>query len=363
MPVKIVSGNLAFERAVDDIVRLGKRCLIVTSCSAAVRSGALEDVTAGLKRASIEFQIYDKIESNPRTAVCRDAGAAARAFGADFLIGIGGGSPLDAAKAAAVYAVDESIAADDIFTLDARALRPLPTVLVGTTAGTGSEVTGVSVLTTESGRKKSVSGAAYYGSIAVCDPKYTVSMPIGESVSTALDAFCHAAESFLSERADCLSELYAEKALPMVWSGLTQFYEQGQTPDMAGRESLLYGSIFAGLAINYTGTLFPHTLGYVLTEQKQIPHGRACAAFMPPLIDRYEKFALKKLMRLYGLLNTDREELLRIVGTLADVHVRFGKRELQALAKERYHAPINAFLRTPGGFDAKDAVEALYRLA
>lgn len=362
MPVKIISGSSSIKKAETDIKQLGKKALIVTGGCSAIKSGALHDLLACLEANQIEYQIYNKITQNPSTGSCREAGQLAGNIGADFLIGIGGGSPLDATKAAAIYAANEAMKQEDIYGDLTNLKSPLPTVLLGTTAGTGSEVTGVSVLTNEEGRKKSASGPAFYAKLAICDPKYTYSLPYKETVSTALDAFSHAMESYLSEKSNNLSELYALKAISLVWDGLVALFKKTTPPEEAVREKLFIGSIFAGLAINITGTLFPHTLGYFLTEQKKIPHGRACTAFMPVLLEKYEKYALKKMMLLFGYLNTDKEEMLHIINGLTNVQVKFGSRELRNLAKSRYQMPINAFLRTPGGFTAEDAVQAFLTL-
>ncbi|MBR1811355.1 MAG: iron-containing alcohol dehydrogenase [Clostridia bacterium] len=362
MPVRVISGKNALEKAAGEIAVLGARCLIVTGGSAAQKSGALADTVALLTSLHISYAIFDQIGQNPLTAVCCAAGAAARAMQADFLIGIGGGSPLDATKAAALYASNPEISDNEIYARRGQMRPPIPYVLIGTTAGTGSEVTGVSVLTnTENGRKKSISGALCYARLAICDPKYTESAPYGVTVSTALDAFAHAAESYLSTASNRLSEGYALQALPMVWNGLKFIYETKKTPDAALREQLYYGSIFAGLAINITGTLFPHTVGYLLTEQRGIPHGRACTAFAPALFDIYERRASDKLQTLLRRLDTEKETLLAVIDALTDVHVSFTPEELSA-EQARFTGKINNFLRTPGGFTAADALAALAAL-
>ena len=201
MPARIFSGAGCLRAHADALLLLGKKCLIVTGGSSAKKSGALFDASAVLDELKIEYGVFDKIGENPLTRSCHDAGAAARGLGAEFIIGIGGGSPLDAAKAVAIYASNEELSPSDIY-LRKYKNAPLPVVLIGTTSGTGSEVTGVSVLTnSDTGYKKSISGPDCYSVISFCDYKYTCSMPMSVTVSTALDAFCHAWSHFSRHQA------------------------------------------------------------------------------------------------------------------------------------------------------------------
>ena len=359
MPVEIFCGEKSIEGAGDRIAALGKKALIVTGGTSAVKSGALADVIRLLGERGISYRIFDKIEPNPRTATCHAAGREARAFGAAFLIGIGGGSPLDAAKAIGWYAANEALAPDDIYGSRSGWRAPLPSVLVGTTAGTGSEVTGVSVLTGENGRKKSISGFGCYGTIAVCDYRYTFSVPYGATVSTALDAFAHATESYFANNANTLSESYALAALPPVWEGLTALCRTGRLPDAELREKLYIGSLFAGLAINITGTLFPHSVGYILTEARGLPHGRATAAFAPLLFARVGRFAPKKAQTIFSLLDSDERTVTAVLRELTGSWQPFSPEEARALASRwENDVPAN-FTRSPGSFTAADGARAL----
>lgn len=361
LPVKIVSGKGAAEKAAGEISKLGKRCLIMTGGSSASKSGALVDAERILNENGILYSVFDKTEQNPLTSTCKEAGKHAYKFGADFLMGIGGGSPLDAVKAAAFFAANPNLEPDEIYSDRSLLAPPLPTVLIGTTAGTGSEVTGVSVLTDSTGKKKSISGADCYGRIAVCDYTYTLSLPYSVTVSTALDAFAHETESFLSLKANTISEMYALKGLELTYCGLDLLCKTKALPDEALREQLYYGSIFAGLAINITGTLFPHTLGYYLTEKRNIPHGRACTAFTPAVFDRYEKYAPEKLKTIENLLGRDKREILETVKILTNVKESISYEEAKQTAESRT-GTVNNFVRTPAGFTPEDEINAMLSL-
>lgn len=145
MPVNIWGGKNSLQNNKNIFLSLGKKCLIVTGKTSGKKSGALDELIDIFNEFHIEYTMFDEITENPLTKTCCDGGKVAREFGADFVVGIGGGSPLDASKAVCVYATNPHIVNDDIYT--AKVLNePLPLVVIGTTSGTGSEVSGVSVL-------------------------------------------------------------------------------------------------------------------------------------------------------------------------------------------------------------------------
>ena len=137
MPVNILGGKNALEKNKNIFSSLGQRCLMVTGKSSAEKSGALGDIKKIFDELGIEYEIFNKITENPLTTDCLAGGKAARDMKADFVVGIGGGSPLDAAKAVCVYAANPHIVDDGIYTQSV-VHTPLPLVLTGTTAGTGS---------------------------------------------------------------------------------------------------------------------------------------------------------------------------------------------------------------------------------
>lgn len=359
MPVRVFGGKGTVLNHRDAFKKYGSKCLIVCGGSSAKLSGALGDVISALEGNEIQFTVCDFITQNPKVSDCHKAGELARNFGAEFIIGIGGGSQLDASKAVAVYAANESFLAEDIYTKPVR--TPLPVILVGTTAGTGSEVTGVSVLTRESGKKKSVGGENYYAKLAFADPSYTYSVPYEFTVSTAVDAFSHAVESLFSNRADSNSEIYAQKAVKPIWECLKHFSSEHTLPSEEVRDTLYYSSLFAGMALNLTGTCFPHTLGYTLTEDYALPHGLACAAFLPAFVKRASEYKNELAQNFLSSLNTDYSEFEKVIFSLVDIKsIKMQKEQITAYC-ENWHRVKN-FDNTPGGFSAEDAEKLLTEL-
>lgn len=287
MPTRIIWGRGCVEKNADKLA-LGKKALIVCGKSSARASGALADVTSALDSLEIGYEIFDKIVENPPVEVCYEGGRKAIAYGADFVIGIGGGSPLDAAKAVAAYAADPELGMMDIFTANIE--RVLPIAAIPTTAGTGSEVDQASVLTIGSGKiKKSFKARDTFPKVAFLDAKYTETMNREYTVSTALDAFCHCVESYLSPKSTTISRMFAMRGAQLIYGALGDIAEMDRNVDLRlisnQREPLLAGACMGGIAIGTTGTGFNHPLGYNLTLYKNIPHGRACAAFMGEYFD------------------------------------------------------------------------------
>ena len=279
MPVKLITGPGCVRAAAKELAKLGKTCLIVTGRTSAKVSGALQDVTDTLDSNGQGWLLFDEIGQNPRLTDCMAAAEKAIAAGADFILGIGGGSALDAAKCIAVLAANPGMTQAQLYAFD-WANTPLKTVAVGTTAGTGSEVTKVSVVTTPDGRKKSFHHEAIFPALSLGDPTYTMSLPPVVTCATAVDVLAHCAESFFSRSANHISRCYAVEGIRLLLPVFRMMAEHGcEDLDYDTREKLYCASLYGGLAINVTGTCFPHTMGYLLTETFGIPHGTACAVF------------------------------------------------------------------------------------
>ena len=279
-PVRILSGPGVL-RDFRGFGEFGRKALIVCGRSGARLCGALADAEAALSACGVAYEIFDRVEPNPLAATCHAGGAAARAAGADFVVGIGGGSPLDAAKAVAAFAANPDFAPEDVY---ARPRKPaLPILAVGTTAGTGSEVTPYSILTLPSiENKKSFAGDDLYPKIAFLDPAYTLSLPLGQTYATATDALCHAVEGYFMKKANPVSDALAEGCIPLLTGGMRAVLAGDL--GLETREKLLYASTMAGMVISRTGTGFVHSTGYMLTYWHGLPHGHANAHFLADFV-------------------------------------------------------------------------------
>lgn len=316
MPVKLVTGAGCVHASAKELAKLGNLCLIVTGKKSAKASGAFQDVTDTLANNGQRWVLFDEIGQNPKLADCMAAAEKAIAAGADFILGIGGGSALDAAKCIAVLAANPGLTQAQLYAFD-WANKPLKIVAVGTTAGTGSEVTKVSVITTPDGRKKSFHHEAIFPALSLGDPRYTMSVPPMVTRGTMVDVLAHCAESFFSRSANHISRCYAVEGIRLLLPVLRWMAEHDWNElDYDTRETLYCASIYGGLAINVTGTCFPHTMGYLLTEEFGIPHGTACAVFQKEFY-AYNKAVVPQLAQEFlDRIGCGEEEYLELIGKL-----------------------------------------------
>lgn len=272
MPTRIVMGANCVQESAQLVQPLGRKALIVTGSSSAKRNGSLDDVQAMLAQNKQDSVIYDRVEPNPSIACAYDGADLARKHQVDFIIAIGGGSPMDAAKAIAILA-RQDLPEDQLFT-GPYSEDVLPMVHIPTTSGTGSEVTPYAILTNDSIQSKSnMATPLIFPRLALLDARYTRDLPLTTTVNTALDALSHCIEGYLSIRSSPWSDLVAREGIGMIASCFAGL-RTGQL-DQPAREKLLYASMLGGVVIAQTGTIVVHALGYSLTYFKDIDHGRA----------------------------------------------------------------------------------------
>jgi len=276
LPTRVFSGTDCLKTHADTLATLGTKALIVTGKNSAKTTGAGPDVEAALASQGIPFVLYDGIPPNPGFKEVREAAALARSEGVDFIVGIGGGSPLDAAKAIAILAVNDLD--DEAIFLPPFPRQPLPLAAVPTTAGTGSEVTPYSILTNDKLQSKSnISHESLFPRLAFLDARYTRGLPRTVTVNTALDALSHLVEGYLAVRATPLSQSFALQGLALLGPALKALAAEPGLPSPGLRETLLLASTTAGMVIAHTGTTAVHALGYSLTYFRNVDHGRANA--------------------------------------------------------------------------------------
>ncbi|MBQ8002395.1 MAG: iron-containing alcohol dehydrogenase [Clostridia bacterium] len=288
MPTKVIVGENSVKENAGELV-LGTKCMIVTGKTSGAKSGALGDVTDVLKDMGIEYLVYDCIGNNPTIEECVEGGKAAREFGADFLIGIGGGSPLDACKAIAVYAVNEPIEGSDfemhdIFKGNFKT-KPLPMAAIPTTAGTGSETTPYSILTLHKiNNKQSFSHPDVFYKVAFLDGRYTVNLPLQIARNTAIDAMSHLLEGFTDKKSSPASDYIALEGLRIIGKYVDNLRNGNFTASIC--TDLLWAATLGGIVISQTGTTIVHSMGYALTYHKDIPHGMANGLLLGEYLER-----------------------------------------------------------------------------
>ena len=311
MPTRLFTGNDCIAQHADALRAQGSRCIIVTDKHAAKASGALDDVERALDGCGISYDVWDGVTENPPVASCIEAGRLAAQGGAQFVLGIGGGSSLDAAKAISVFVANPNLEEAGFYAL-AWDASPVPIVLVGTTAGTGSEVTKVSVLTDVAKRKHSIHDDRLYASVSFGDSRHTRSCPQGVTLSCGVDVLAHAAESYFSHKADEVSRAFAVRAIRLASEPL-HVAASGEHLCDELREELYEASILGGLAINTTGTCYPHNVGYYLTENYGVPHGFASAVFLPSMLGHVRTYDAAYANAFYDEIGMDEATLTRLI--------------------------------------------------
>jgi alcohol dehydrogenase class IV len=305
MPVRVIFGKGAVRKSAAEFKRLGSRALIVTGKNSSDINGSMADTARALEECGIPYEKYGGIKPNPNVEDVRDAATAARSIGADFIIGVGGGSPLDAAKAVAILAAND-IDDETLFSGIYRS-RPLPVAAIPTTAGTGSEVTPYSILTYRSIRnKKSIGSPLIFPVIALIDPAYTYTLGINSTINTAIDALSHAAESCLAVRSTPAVKPAAHESMRLI-AGTFSTLRRHELPSSSERESLMYASMLAGTCIAQTGTTVVHSIGYPLTYYRNVDHGRANGLVMHGFLKFIENRnpGVHELLEVMGMGSTD----------------------------------------------------------
>ena len=359
MPTRILTGIGILQKHKELFSKLGKRCLIITSAHSGKISGALDDLDAIMNEYQIDYQIFDQIRENPTVVSCIEAGVIAHEMDADFIIGVGGGSVLDAAKTASVVASNPSLTEDDIYKQNWKN-GSMPLILIGTTAGTGSEVTYVSVMTNAKGMKKSIHNDDLYALYAFGDPNYTRSMPDKVRISTAIDALAHLLESYFNNNANDISRAYSLEGVRLLYPQLRKMADK-EALSIEDLETIYNASILGGLAINITGTVFCHTLGYYFTEHYHLPHGFACALFTNDLLDYEAENQKEYADSFFRALQIDKEDLKQTIDALLpDFDIHMTEEEIQSILP-RYENN-NSVKNTYGQMNIDDIKNVLRKL-
>jgi alcohol dehydrogenase class IV len=363
MPVRVIGGEGCVRQSSRIFRSLGKRAFIITGAGSAKKSGALDDVTGVLDHSGISYSIFDGIMENPRLSVVAEAGKRARDAGADYIIAIGGGSVIDAARAASVFAARDISPREDIY--KGTFSEHMPFVCVGTTAGTGSEVDDIAVVTEDStGKKRAVKKDFLFAEYTFCDYRYTMSMNLRQTVSTALDALCHCLESWLNTAASEPVVCAARRGAELIYPRLRSIAENGprsfDPSDKAMRKDIYHGSLWGGIAISHAGTGFPHPAGYVLTERGGVPHGVACALFEPAFLRRSARYASPEDTAALGRIAGSAEEIAVVIEALCQNDIALSAETRDEIA---LRAGDSANIKkTLGGYTAGDVRREAERL-
>ena len=252
-------------------IGLGISHVFLVTDAGLIQAGLIAGALASLANAKVRVTVFSEVQADPPERVVEAAVRAALAAGVDGVVGFGGGSSLDSAKLVALL-VRTPQALPAIYGIGLARGPRLPLIQVPTTAGTGSEVTPISILTTPSHEKKGVVSPLLYPDLALLDSRLTLGLPPAVTAMTGVDAMVHAVEAFSTRlKKNPLSDALAIKALQLLYANLSAAVSHGQDPVV--RENMLIGSLFAGMAFANAPVAAVHALAYPLGGHYGLPHG------------------------------------------------------------------------------------------
>ena len=280
---KILMGVGAVGEVGKEVTGLGAKRALLISDPGVMKAGIVEKVLSSLKGAKVKVSVFDRVEPDPRYEIVDECAEWARPQGIQCVIGVGGGSSLDVAKAVAVMLSNGgSISA--FFGVDLVGRPGVPVVAVPTTAGTGSEVTPIVILSDEREKlKKGVVSPHLIPSVAILDPELTVGMPPSVTAATGMDALIHAIEAFTSINATPFTDLLAARAMELLYSNIRKAYCNGS--DIRARSHMLEGSLLAGISFANAGVTAVHAFAYPIGAEFHIPHGIANTLMLPRVME------------------------------------------------------------------------------
>lgn len=281
-PALIVSGVGAAREAGNQAFGLGKKALIVTDRTV-VGLGLLEEITGSLKEKGIPWEVYDEVNEEPTVEHVEKGLVFLRKTEADLLVAVGGGSPLDAAKAIAAVATNPGRISD--FAGAGKVQNPsLPLIAIPTTSGTGSEVTQFTIITDPDREVKMlIASPNLMPKAALVDPLLTLSMPQGITAATGIDALTHAIEAYVSIKAQPLTDTLALEAIRLISANLRPAWANGD--NIEARINMATGALLAGLAFSNSSVALIHGMARPLGAYFHVPHGLSNAMLLPQVME------------------------------------------------------------------------------
>ncbi len=294
-PTRIRFGVNAINDLASLVLEVGGNKVFLVIDPGLKEAGLIDKITAPLTTASIPFTVYDQVTPEPGLQLADNGTTLARQAGADCVVGVGGGSALDIAKAISILLTNGG-SAEEYIGLGKIKKPGVPKIMVPTTAGTGAEVTFTAVFINEKTCSKGgMNGDPLYPDVALLDPGLTVSLPPHVTAATGIDAFTHALEAYVSTQSHRISDMYALEAMELISGNLAAAYANGK--NIEARSAMLMGSLLGGKALATAGVGLVHAMAYPLGGMFNTPHGLANAILLPYVVDYNiiacpEKFAV-----------------------------------------------------------------------
>ena len=343
IPTKVIFGKKSLER-ITDVVKSFKpnRIMLVTGRKSMKKLGVTDRIIEYLKNRRVI--IYNKVKQNPDITTVENGIRFLKDEKCDLVIGLGGGSAIDTAKAVSVLSKNQGPVDEYLFRKTKIADRGVPLIAIPTTAGTGTEVTQyASIIDETKKRKLSLSHEYIHPSIAIVDPTLTVTMPKFVTATTGLDALSQCIEAYWAKDRTPISDIFALNGIALVFNNLVNTFNHAE--NIAFREKMALAALFSGIAISITKTTIVHSVSYPLTTHFKISHGLACALTLPSFIRYNSKVVRQRICNIAqtigaegveGLIRKTEELIssLEVPKRLGDVGIR--RRDIELIIREGF---------------------------
>ncbi len=346
VPQEIIVGKGSLARLPEAAEKLGGKHGFIISGPHLNKMGIVASCSESLENAGIKVDAYTETEGNPSVETVEKAAAAFCKSGADFIIALGGGSPMDVAKAVGVVARYGG----SITEYEGGGRVPgdiIPLIAIPTTAGTGSEVTAFSVITDHSRNYKlTVFSYKLIPAYAILDPELLTTAPVSVAAACGIDAMVHALEAYVSKDASPFSDAMAEKALELIGKNIRRYV--ADRTDIEAAEAMITGSLFAGIAFSWARLGDVHAMSHPVSAYFDVPHGVANAILLPTIVEYNALADRGKYLKLFNYISltpaseaefepfmlvdllTELNEQLGIPGSLGEVGVTADKFDAMA---------------------------------
>lgn len=306
LPTKILFGPGCVKQLAEEIAAIGgKKPLIITDPG--IRGAGIDRIVTGLlEEAGIGYALFDGVEANPKDVNAEAAARVAREAGADFLIAVGGGSPIDCAKAVGVLLAHDAEFIKPYEGKTAATLPNPPLITIPTTSGTGSEITFSSVITdTKNKYKMTVKSPYTAATTALCDPELTVSVPPAVTAATGVDALTHSIEGFTATCSEPIGDAAALYSIELIAGNLVKAYKDGS--DLEARSNMLMASMLGGISFSHSDVASVHCIAEALGSMYDLPHGTCNAIFLPYVMEYNMDYCVDRYARVAGALGLSYE--------------------------------------------------------
>jgi len=293
----VFTGIDSVNKIAEEAKRFGGSVLIVCDKGIA-KAGLMDRVKNILEDSGIKVGVFDDVEPEPRIELVPQCVEAARKGSCTAILGLGGGSSLDVAKGAAVV-LGNGGKIEDYVGIGLVPKRGLPTILVPTTSGTGSEATKYAIFT-QGNMKQGVIDPNVYPDVSIVDPSLTVSMPPAITAATGMDALCHGIETYTSLAATPISDLIARECVTLIGRSLRTAVYNGR--DIEARSDMALGSFYGGLCLTNASVTAVHAVSFPLGADYHVPHGIANAVMLPYVMRFNYVASLERFSRLAELM-------------------------------------------------------------